>query len=139
MIFQSFSIILLFLLLIFTYPSTYFYLFLDTYFSQILLILLLIFTYFYLFAHSFHLNSSNFIYLISYNFIQIYVTTFKFIKHYSDTWILVLTSWIPASKNFSIKTFVFFQKIREINYSTKETQSTLMLMNFTKYTGQSEF
>ena len=61
-------------LLFFTYFSTYLYLF--------LLLILLIFQ------------------LIPYLFLLIHFIWIEFVKHYSTTLILVLISWIPASKNF---------------------------------------
>ena len=48
-----------------------------------------------------------------------YLTLSKFFNNHSDTWILVLTSWIPASENFLITSYqpaILQDKINEMYF-----------------------
>ena len=51
-----------------------------------------------------------------------YLTLSKFFNNHSDTWILVLTSWIPASENFLITSYqpaILQDKINEMYFWIK--------------------
>ena len=106
MVFSQFvtNLLILLILLIFPYFFLFIYLFLliSTYFNLFLLI-------FYLFSYLLLLILSMFTYFSTFFYLCLLIqtssawfllTSYKSNKHYSDAWILVLISWIPASKNF---------------------------------------
>ena len=99
------NLLILLILLIFPYFFLFIYLFLliSTYFNLFLLII-------HLFSHLLLLILSMFTYFSTFFYLCLLIqtssawfllTSYKSNKHYSDAWILVLISWIPASKNLS--------------------------------------